>query len=31
MGRVQSGDMPSMEEIMADPSLRNLYVHLISS
>ncbi|KAF9568509.1 hypothetical protein CPC08DRAFT_408400 [Agrocybe pediades] len=24
MNRVQSGDMPSMEEIMADPSLRSL-------
>ncbi|KAJ7462811.1 hypothetical protein B0H11DRAFT_1923221 [Mycena galericulata] len=25
MNRVQSGDLPSMEDIMSDPSLRNLY------
>ena len=27
MGRVQSGQMPSMEELMSDPTLRNLYVY----
>lgn len=26
MNRVQSGDMPSMDEILADPSMRDLYV-----
>lgn len=26
MNRVQSGDMPSMDEIMGDPALRDLYV-----
>ncbi|KIL70953.1 hypothetical protein M378DRAFT_155900 [Amanita muscaria Koide BX008] len=27
MNRVQSGDMPSMAELMSDPSLRDMYVH----
>lgn len=26
MGRVQNGQMPSMEELMSDPTLRDLYV-----
>lgn len=26
MNRVQSGDMPSMDELMSNPALRNLYV-----
>lgn len=26
MNRVQSGNMPSMDEILADPSMRDLYV-----
>ena len=29
MNRVQSGNMPSMDEILADPTMRDLYVENI--